>query len=131
MSIPNPYKGREAVMFDFAVAAQESGESFVYVRIPGNIGPHERGERFEDPLSEALQSTSLGRVTGGGSQLGEGKSIEFCGLDVVLSKREQGLRMLKERLRLLGAPAGTVIEEYLPMRRDHAVIAKRPRTKQK
>ncbi len=125
MNIPNPYKGREAVMFDFAVTARENDEWFVYVLIPGDIGPHERGERFEDPMHETLASSGLGRVTGGGSQLGEGKSIEFCGLDVVLSEREAGIRLLKERLRELGTPPGTIIEEYLPERRDHEVTPQR------
>jgi len=72
-SIENPYRGREAVMFDFACAAQERGEHFFYVRIPGNIGPHERGDRFEEPLRAALDALEAGRLTGGGSQLGEGK----------------------------------------------------------
>lgn len=109
-------------MFDFAVAAQNGGECFFYVRIPGNIGPGERGDRFEEPLEAVLAGSGVGRVTGGGSQLGEGKGIEFCGIDVVVTDNDAGLHVLKEELRRLQVPAGTIIEEYLPSRIDHPVF---------
>jgi hypothetical protein len=115
----NPYKGREAVMFDFAVAAQGRGEHFYYVRVPGNIKPRERGKRFEDPLQAALESSTLGYVAGGGSQLGEGNTIEYCGIDVFVTRAGLGLRLLRRELEHLEAPAGTTIEEYLPKRADH------------
>ena len=62
---------------------------FVYIKMPGHIEPIERGERFEDPLQEALERSELGYITGGGSQLSEPdndgrRSIEFCGIDVDL-----------------------------------------------
>jgi hypothetical protein len=117
----NPYKGREAVMFDFAVSAHDSGECFFYIRIPGHIGPDERVEWFEDPLEAFLGATRIGRLTGGGSQLGEGKTIAFCGVDVVVADRATGLSALKQELQRLHAPAGTIIEEYLPQRLDHPV----------
>jgi hypothetical protein len=117
----NPYKGREAVMFDFARSARERGEHFFYVRIPGDIGPHERSKRFEDPLTHALDLMETGRITGGGSQLGEGKTIEYCGIDVVVYDRDAGLHLLTRELTLLQAPPGTTIEEYLPTRTDHPI----------
>ena len=40
---------------------------FVYVKIPGDIQPLARGERFEDPLDDALSASGLGQVSGGGS----------------------------------------------------------------
>lgn len=125
MSKENPYTGREAVMFDFACDAEENGEHFVYIKIPGNIGPIERGDRFEDPLGAKLDELELGTVTGGGSQLGEGNTVEYCGIDVLLKQREEGLPVLLEILRSLGVPAGTVVEEYLPLRVDHQVHQKR------
>lgn len=116
---PTAYTGREATMFGFAQRAAASGEHFFYVRIPGNIGPAERGERFEAPLLAALAKSAVGRVTGGGSQLGEGKTIEFCGIDVVVKKQAEGLEIVRRVLRQANAPAATVIEEYLPRRVDH------------
>lgn len=41
----------------------------VVARLHEHIGPIDRGERYEDPLHEVLESRSLGQVTGGGSQL--------------------------------------------------------------
>jgi len=108
-------------MFGFACSAEEDGEYFFYVRIPGDIGVRERGDRFEDPLRIALDKAGIGRVAGGGSQLGEGTRIEFCGVDVFTTDRKAGLRFLKQQLRSLGAPSGTVIEEYLPSRTDHPI----------
>ena len=42
---------------------------FVYIKIPADLGPMDRGEQFEDPLQEALDKAVLGTITGGGSQL--------------------------------------------------------------
>ncbi|MBE2180806.1 MAG: hypothetical protein IAE97_10070 [Chthoniobacterales bacterium] len=121
MNTSNPYKGREAVMFDFAVEARLRGETFFYLKIPENIGPEERGRKYEDPIQAALDRSELGQVTGGGSQLGEGKTVEFCGIDVVTSERDLGLKLLKRELVRLNAPVGSLIEEYLPERIDHPI----------
>jgi hypothetical protein len=40
-----------------------------------------------------------------------------------LTKREEGLSAILTTLRTLGAPAGSVVEEYLPSRIDHPVHA--------
>ena len=94
--------GRQEVMRGFAESAAERGQ----------LGPMDRGEKYEDPLNDALGE--LGEVTGGGSQLGEGDTIAFCGLDVVVNHRENGLKVIRECLRSCGAPPDTVIEEYVP-----------------
>jgi hypothetical protein len=99
-------------MQSFAQAADERGEHFYYILIREPLGPVERGEKYEDPLNDALGM--LGHVTGGGSQLGEGKSIEFCGLDVVVNDRDRGLKVIRTCLRSCGAADNTVIEEYVP-----------------
>lgn len=117
----NPYEGREAVMYDFACRAVEDGHHFLYVLIPGDIHPFERGDRFEDPLQESLSASGLGEVTGGGSQMGEGNTIEFCGIDVVVYNLDRGIQHLKEELSRLGAPFETVIEQYLPDRMNHSI----------
>jgi hypothetical protein len=111
--------GRREVLLGFAKEAQSRGEYFFYVRIPANIGPLERGTQYEDPLQQALLVGDLGEVTGGGSQLGEGTSIAFCGLDVVVRDRNKGLSVILKIMRELGAPPDTVIEEYLPNFYEH------------
>ncbi|MGB9202457.1 MAG: hypothetical protein WCB94_00645 [Terriglobales bacterium] len=106
------FDGRQAVMQDFAKAAADRGEHFFYIRIPEALGPVARGEKYEDPLAGAIGK--LGEVTGGGSQLGEGNSIAYCGIDIVVSDRALGLEVIRRTMRACGAPTDTVIEEYLP-----------------
>jgi len=94
--------------------AEWSSELFVYVRIPGNIGPLERGDRFEDPLDDCLAEDGLGHVSGGGSQLGENpdgtRCIEFCGIDVDVIDLEPALVAMRAELIALGAPLGTQLQ---------------------
>ena len=122
--VPVEFQGRAKVMLGFAERAAENGEHFFYVRIPESLGPHERGSRYEDPLREALIASELGEVTGGGSQLGEGKSIVYCGLDVVVADRKRGLAFIREVMQRLGASPDTIIEEYLPSYREHGLRAR-------
>lgn len=111
--------GRQEVMVGFATVAAEDGDHFFYVKIPVDLVPEERRQRFDTPLNAALEAQDLGEVTGGGSQLSVSGRVMFCGLDVVVTDRDPGLRLILETLRGLNAPAGTVVEEYLPQRTDH------------
>lgn len=82
---------------------------FVYIKILDDLDPIERGERFEDPLQEALEKENLGAITGGGSQLSaddeDGQSsIEFCGIDVDLYDAVKGLALLRRELVRLQVP---------------------------
>ena len=113
--------GRKETLLGFAEDAQERGNIFFYVRIPEDVQPIERGERYEDPLQAALDAEDLGEVTGGGSQMGEGKSIAFCGLDVEVHDRDRGLALIRSVMRRLGAPPETIIEEYLPTYCEHSL----------
>jgi hypothetical protein len=108
--------GRQTVLLDFAKEAAESGQHFFYIRIPESLGPLARGEKYEDPLGKAMGE--LGEVTGGGSQLAEGDSIAFCGIDVVVNDRVRGLEVIRRAMRACGAPPDTIIEEYLPKYRE-------------
>jgi hypothetical protein len=108
-------------MLELAEAAWDRGEFFFYVRIPEDLQPIARGDRYEDPLQEALDAANVGQVTGGGSQLGEGTSIEYCGIDVVVRDRDRGLELICSEMRRLHAPRATVVEEYLPSYREHRV----------
>ena len=117
----NPYEGREAVMYDFACSAVEDENHFVYILIPGDIRPVERCDRFEDPLQDSLSASGLGEVTGGGSQLGEGDTVEYCGIDIIVYDLDRGIQHLKGELCRLGVPPNTVIEQYLPERVDHPI----------
>lgn len=120
MAEPSPdIADRVAVMRDMAEDAATSGGHFVYIRIPEPLHPLEREDKYEAPLTAALTEAGLGEVTGGGQQLGEDDSIEYCGVDVILSDRTRGLAFLRQELRRQGAPVETVIEEFLPEFQEH------------
>ena len=113
--------GRQETLLGFAEDARDRGNVFFYVRIPGDIQPLERGARYEDPLQAALKGEDLGEVIGGGSQMGTGKNVVFCGLDIEVHDRDRGLALIRSVMRRLGAPPDTVIEEYLPNYREHTL----------
>jgi len=104
-------------------AAQESdgpafdAEAFVFLVIKDAVGPLQREDTYEEPLDAALQASGLGRVTGGGTQLGEKNpdgtnKVAWCGVDVDLTSRsvlDAALDLLRSELSRLGAPAGTEV----------------------
>jgi hypothetical protein len=109
-----------------AQRAWDRGRFFFYIRIPESLHPADRGEKYDEPLAEALHAARLGKVTGGGQQLSEGNSIVLCGVDVELHERVRGLAVLRDLLPRLGAPAGTVIEEFIPEFKEHPLVAPIP-----
>ena len=87
---------------------------FVYIRLPGDIDPEDRWEKFADPLQQALEKDGLGDVTGGGTQFSEPDEngedfVEFCGIDVDLYDAAKGLALLRRELPRLQAPQGTTL----------------------
>lgn len=94
----------------------------LFVKIPDPVMPIERGEKYEDPLNEFLVAKSLGEVTGGGSQLSQPndagqRSIKWVGVDVEVYDPEHALPFVVEKLKELGVPEGTEIEQYKPVMR--------------
>jgi hypothetical protein len=97
-----------------ASEVSQANPLFVYIKIPGDLDPFDRTERFADRLQEALELAELGRIAGGGSQLSEpdsegGRSVEFCGIDVDLYHLCKGLELLRKELIRLEAPPGTTL----------------------
>jgi len=89
-------------------------ELFVYIKIPEDVGPIDRGEKYEDPLEKHLAETGVGSVSGGGSQLGEERPdgtrpIAFCIIDVDVTDLEKALVVIRSELEILHAPVGTEI----------------------
>lgn len=87
----------------------------VYIRLPGRIEPLERGDRFEDPLIEALAKVGAGEVTGGGSSLGpedaEGRRfVEFAGIDIDTYNVDLARSVARSTMTASKAPAGTQVE---------------------
>ncbi|MGI9419726.1 MAG: hypothetical protein ACR2RA_18020 [Geminicoccaceae bacterium] len=80
----------------------------VTVRLNARLQPLDRGDIYEDPLAEALEASSLGAVTGGGTQLAEEGGIEFCDIELVLKKADvETLDRVVAALEKLGAPKGS------------------------
>lgn len=88
--------------------------------------PIDRSKKYEDPLNDFLVARSLGEVTGGGSQLSQPNAsgqrfIEWVGVDVEVYDPEKALPLVIEKLRELGVPEGTEIEQYEPVKRTISV----------
>lgn len=82
---------------------------FIIARLNAKVQPIDRGDYYEDPLTETLEAKGLGEVTGGGTQLSNDPSgIEFCDLEIrVHDSGEQTVAAIIERLEALGAPKGS------------------------
>jgi hypothetical protein len=95
-----------------AASASFNPEHFVYVKLPGNIQPIQRGEQFEDRIEPELARLGLGTVSGGGSSLTEPlpdgrRLVAFCGIDIDTTDRDGALELLRELLPGLQAPTET------------------------
>jgi hypothetical protein len=83
---------------------------FAYAKLNARIMPLDRGERFEDPLDEALSQNGFGKTTGGGTAQTEQGEIDYCGIDIDLIDVEKGVPFICDFLTQLGAPRGSNLE---------------------
>lgn len=116
MRFPMESNGHQPETDANASTAQISHDNplFVYIRIPGDLDPQDRWDRFADPLQEALEKDAVGTVTGGGTQFSEPDEdgndfVEFCGIDVDLYDAVKGLPLLRRELVRLRVPPGTAL----------------------
>jgi hypothetical protein len=79
----------------------------VVARFYEHIEPIDRGNRYEDPVQAALDQTSVGNVTGGGSQLNELGGIDFTEVEIELANLDGALAVVAEALEKSGAPRGS------------------------
>src|SRR4051794_4533709 len=93
------------------VAPPAPAPVLLYVKIPEPIGAGAGGKKYEAPIDELLRSKQLGEVSGGGTMLSRERKIEYVGLDLKVTDAAAALPLLQAKLRELGAPKGTVIEE--------------------
>ncbi len=82
----------------------------VTARLNHKLMPLDRGERYEDPLQEALSTRNLGSVDGGGTQLLQSGEVEFIDVEVMLDDEAEGVPFVVETLEALGAPKGSVLQ---------------------
>ena len=90
---------------------------FLYIKIPEQIGPEERSKKYEAPINELLSQHQLGEVSGGGTMLTKEKQIEYVGVDVDVTDPEKAIPLLVVKLKEIGVPKGTVIEQQEPKER--------------
>jgi hypothetical protein len=81
-----------------------------YAQLNARIMPIERGERFEDPLGDALAENGLGEVTGGGTLQSETGELDYCGIDVDLVDSAKAVPFVCEFLTKCGAPKGSKLQ---------------------
>ena len=110
------------LMEEEAKAGAESDPNGIHltITIPASLMPVERGERFEDPLDDALGD--LGQVEGGGSLLHEvegEKVIVSCDIEVFVKDLGKALPIIRKTLKSRGAPSGTTIIQYQPEEKTH------------
>ena len=67
----------------------------------------DRGEWYEDPLSDILEKKQMGKVTGGGSALGDDFKIVHADLEIALANLETALQLTRNSLEEIGVPAGS------------------------
>lgn len=89
----------------------ESPSHFIVAQLNARIQPMHRGEFFEDPLDNEIQRASIGEVTGGGTMQGQNGEIEYCDIEIELTKpNNEAAGKIIEVLERLGAPKGSKLK---------------------
>lgn len=97
-------------MLDFLFGKRKPAlpEHEVIVQLNARLDPSGRGEHFEDPLGALLHQSGAGKVTGGGTRLGEGGETTGCHLELRLHDvSEPAIQRVLAALNKLGAPRGS------------------------
>jgi hypothetical protein len=88
------------------------------INIPAPIMPMERGERFEDPLFDALDAEGIEyEPRGGGTALAEidgRKVIQSCDIEIGVEDVTAALPVIRRVLIAGGAPPETTIRQRDP-----------------
>ena len=81
------------------------------IHIPGDIQPFERGDRFEDPLDQALRAAGrLGKCVGGGTAM-DAKQVTRCDVEVEVKDRAKAVPVIRKVLSAAAAPPGTTVTD--------------------
>jgi hypothetical protein len=107
-----------------APEAAKTASLFCYAKLNERIQPIARGDAYEDPLIEALEKNGFGSVTGGGTSQERTGEIEYAGIDIDLTNREEGIPFICRFLEERGAPKGSELqvgEERFPFGKVEAI----------
>jgi hypothetical protein len=102
------------LLLHFSPQAEVADAVMIYIYLPGDLDPFDRYARYEDALENELQAAGLGRVTGGGSMMGEELEDGTCpavfsGIDVDVTDLGVGRAFLRNMLPDLDCPPGTAL----------------------
>lgn len=79
----------------------------------------EAREALEDPFEQALQTSGIGEVTGGGSGRGR-TNIDIETFDGISD--DEAVEMIRRILKSLGAPRSSVLASALPTKRQWVIF---------
>jgi hypothetical protein len=91
----------------------ESSGNFVVATLNDKVMPIDRGEIYEDPLNNYIQTNEIGEVTGGGTMQQKTGEIEFCDIEIQLINneiKEEHITSIINKLEELGAPKGSKLK---------------------
>lgn len=93
----------------FGKQRSEPVGQFITAQLNARVQPIDRGEIFEDPLSEGLIKLGMGEVTGGGTMLADPPAgIAYVDLEIRVNDIGEGtLCQIAAALDKLGAPKGS------------------------
>src|SRR5262245_10045020 len=81
-----------------------------YAKLNARILPLDRGDRYADPLAEALAGNGYAEITGGGTGQFPNGEIDYCGIDLDLFDVANGVPFICDFLAGRGAPRGSALE---------------------
>ena len=76
----------------------------VLARLYEHLEPIDRGNRYEDPLQEALAAATLGQVTGGGTQMGADGGIAYADIEIELANLDGAVQTVADVVTLTTVP---------------------------
>jgi len=88
---------------------ERSGQVYATAQLNHLLMPLARGERYEDPLHEALCQKGFGGVDGGGTMQLKSGEIEYIDIEIILNNTADGIPFVIEQLESWGAPKGSVL----------------------
>lgn len=76
------------------------------------IGPIDRGDRYEDPLGDALSAHGYGEIDGGGTMQSKDGEIDFIDVHMFLSSPDISIPFVTKFLEGRGAPKGSKLKIF-------------------
>jgi hypothetical protein len=90
-------------------SARQDGRIDVTAEFNHKIGPIDRGDRYEEPLADALLKNGYGETDGGGSLVSKEGEIDFIDVHMLLTSPELSIPFVIQFLETQGAPKGSKI----------------------